>query len=452
VTSVDFHARLGDHRLYAGQLERLHEKYLMSRTLYELRQDGVSLASLIQDKTRVARLLAKTVERGEYESQPATIARIETGGNHRVVFAYRLTDLLVHAVVAEIIRDAMAPQLSPGLYSYRKGESWWTAASKCATYLRCHRRQHPDPKDRGVYVLRRDVDAYADSIPVGSQSRIWSMLRAALTPPSSKASIRAADWALLEHAVRPDVETKRGYVSRLLGVATGQPISCVLFNLYLGALDRELDSIPGAFYARYSDDILFAHPDPGVARVAAHRIDEVLAALDLGLSHEKSRNLYLTSAGRPSPAWEEAEGTTVLSFVGTDISAAGTVGLNRRARRSLLRDVEDRALRSAAAVPSGDLDAKGRLVCQVVNRMLDPFAPRYQQQSSASVLRWALTDRRQLGQLDYWIARIVAHAATGDPSPRAFRTLPYRRLRSEWNLLSLEHGRNRLGRRQACAT
>ena len=63
------------------------------------------------------------------------------------------------------------------------------------------------------------------------------------------------------------------------GVPTGQPISCVLFNLYLSGLDAQLDRIPGAFYARYCDDIVFAHPDPDVVRAAdaSHPRDPVRA-------------------------------------------------------------------------------------------------------------------------------------------------------------------------------
>jgi hypothetical protein len=97
---VNVHVALADAGRYRRQLERLHRKHLFSRRLYQLRQDGVSLASLSMNQAAVARLIARTVAEGQYRLGPARIRRIEVGGKTRVVFAFRLTDLVVHGVVA----------------------------------------------------------------------------------------------------------------------------------------------------------------------------------------------------------------------------------------------------------------------------------------------------------------------------------------------------------------
>jgi hypothetical protein len=224
-------------------------------------------------------------------------------------------------------------------------------------------------------------------------------------------------------------------------VPTGQPISCVLFNLYLAPLDRALETIPGAFYGRYSDDILFIHPDPEVARAADALMDETLAQLQLRVNDSKRRNLYLTGAGRASTEWPEARGTTALKYLGTSIRADGTVGLNRKKLRRLLRDLEQRALRAAAAAKTTDLDSKGGLVCAVVNRALEA-RPAAFHEPSAPLVGHAVTDRGQLAQLDYLLARIVLRAVTGDRSVRAFRAVPYSKIRREWGLRSTLHARN----------
>jgi hypothetical protein len=62
-----------------------------------------------------------------------------------------------------------------------------------------------------------------------------------------------------------------------------------------------------------------------------------------------------------------------------------------------------------------------------------------------------VTDRTQLRQLDHEIARIVIEAATGAKGTRAFRTVPYRTVRRGWGLVSLEHARNRWGKRERVA-
>jgi hypothetical protein len=434
---VSVAAALGDARRYERQIDRLHRRYVFTRHLYELQQEDVSLARVVQQRARVAKLVAKTVAAGEYESAPARIREIRVDGKLRTVFAYRLTDLIVHGAVSDLLDEAITPLLSPRLYSYRKGVSWWTPVAEFSAYVRAHRRANPDPRDRGLYVLRRDVDAYTDSIPVHGASPLWPMLRGAL------GELRGPEQQLLESVVRPDVvRLDGGTVSLVHGVPTGQPVSCVLFNLYLHELDRELADVPGAFYARYSDDFLFAHPDPAVVQRADAAIDAHIARLDLRLSQEKRRTLYLTGAGRASDVWAEARGTTGVPFLGTFVALDGRVSLSRKKLRTLLRDLRGRALQTANAVGRTDQERTGRVVCSVLNSALDRRPGPFQQRSAPLVSR-VVTDRRQLAQLDYQLARIVLEAVTGDRSVRAFRRTPYRKIRETWGLRSTEHARNR---------
>lgn len=439
--NLSLHALLSDHRTYERQIDRLHRRHLLTRRIYELQQDDVSLATVALNRSKVAKLLASTVAAGDYRLEPARIRTIRTGGKARTVFAYRLTDVIVHGAVGNILQEAAEPRLSARLYSYRAGMSWWTPVADFAAYLRRHRQNRPDPRTRHLYVLRRDIDSYTDSIPVGEKSRIWPLVREALG-----SEVRPADWALVQKVIRPDiVSTGGGEACVWRGVATGQPISCVLFNLYLTELDHELGAMPGAFYARYSDDILFAHADADVAREVAGRIDERLSELGLRCNKPKSLDLYLTGAGRPSTGWPEARGTSSVPLLGTRIASDGTVSLGRAKTRALLRDIDRRASRAATAVGGGDRERLGRTVCAMINRVLGARSTPVQQRS-APLLRRAVTDRRQLEQLDYQIARIVLRTVTGRRGVRAFRQVPYRKMREGWGLVSVLDSRNRWGR------
>jgi hypothetical protein len=428
---------LSDPRRYAAQIDRLHRRYLFTRHLYELQQDDVSLAAVVQRRSKIARVLARTVARGTYEFEPGRMRKIRVHGKERIVFAYRLTDLIVHGVVADIVQEAMTPHLSPQLYSYRKGVSWWTGIADFASYARDHRRSRSDPRSRGLYVLRRDVDSYTDTIPVEPASALWTMLRDILGEASEQ------DWSVVAHVVRPVARRLGGgaLACPVRGVPTGQPIASAMFNLYLSGLDHELAAVPGGFYARYSDDILFAHPDADVARRADEVIDETLLGLRLGVSEHKGRTIYLTGAGRGCEAWPEAAGATTVPFLGTSISAGGTVALHPVKLRRLLRDIEARARRTVATLGSSDLERAGRVVCGAVNRALAPRPSPYQS-PSALLLRRAVTDRPQLREVDYLLARIVLRAVDGDGNVRAFRRVPYRKIREDWGLVSLLHARN----------
>ena len=438
----DLHRRLADHRRYRRQIEKLHSKYLFCRRLYLLKQDQVSLATVVMHRRKVARLLARAVERGAYRLSPAEIRVIRTDGKERSVYSFGITDLIVHGVVAEIIEESIAPAMTSSLYSYRKGVSWRTPVSRFAAYVRAHRKSHPAPRTRGLYVLRRDVDSYTDSIPVGGTSPIWQQLRGVLESDQHDARVTPDDWSMIEKVVRPEVRLHGGATcSNLRGVPTGQPISCVLFNMYLMKLDQELDRIPGGFYARYSDDIIFAHRDCGIAQEVDRRIVSILKSLGLTVKPSKSRNLYLNGAGRPSTEWPAARGATHVPFLGCSVAATGTVGLARQKYRGFLRDIERRAFRTVRALGDADTETAGRAVCAVINRAVRPHDEVFQSKSSP-LLRFAVTDRSQLKGLDYSLARIVVRAVTGSTSVKGFRAVPYRRIREGWGLRSVLHSRN----------
>jgi hypothetical protein len=440
---VNIGAFLRNPRNYERQIDLLHERHLFTRQLYTLEQDGVSLATLVLHRSQIGKLLARSVSRGRYLLQPAALREIRVEGKLRRVYALRLTDQIVLAVVADLLAQAMSRDLSPRLYSYRKGFSWFQPVVDFARYVRMHRRSHPDARQRGLYILRRDIEAYFDSIPVGRESPLWSMLRNALTAGGGKVPDGSNEWSLIEKVVRPEVLLPDGAVAcPFRGIPTGQPIASVMSNLFLSELDKDLEVIPGAFYARYADDLIFAHPDPGVTREVDARIDRALASLHLVANESKRQNLYLTAAGRMSAAWAEAKGTTVVRFLGMLVLADGTVALGARKRRGLLRDLERIARRTARALPPTDGERVGRVVCSVINSVLTPRTVVFQQPSIPLLLR-AVTNRGQLAHLDYSIARIVVRTLTGLQSVRAFRQLPYRKIRGNWGLVSLLHARNR---------
>jgi hypothetical protein len=312
-----------------------------------------------------------------------------------------------------------------------------------AAFVRAHRAAHPDPRQRGLYVLRRDIDAYTDSIPLGPASRLWSQVADALGGPAVRSSRL---WPLVEEVIRPRVRLPDGgLATRVRGVATGQPISVLAFNLYLSELDHELAAVPGAFVARYSDDLLIAHPDAVTARELDTLLEARIQALGLRFNPRKRRDLYLTGAGRASADWSAARGTTFVTFLGMRVGMEGTVALGERKVRGLLREAQRRAHNTARAVERGDPERRGRAVASVVNALLDPDEP-VLTGGPAPVLARAVTDRAQLDWLDHALARIVAGAVTGDRGAAAFRRAPYRHIRSGWGLRSLRRARDRGGR------
>src|SRR5262249_36148907 len=163
---LDLHACLGDPRRYEREIEWLHQKHLLTAALYELQQEDVALARMIQRRRKVGKLLARAVSRGEYELEPGEVREIEVEGKVRAVVSYTLTDTIARGAVSTALEEAITPLLSDRLYSYRPEVSWLEPSAGLAAFVRRHRRDRPDPRTRGLYVLRRDVDSYTDTIPV----------------------------------------------------------------------------------------------------------------------------------------------------------------------------------------------------------------------------------------------------------------------------------------------
>ena len=438
---MDLHAELSDPHRYKAHIEKLHSRFALTAELYSLEQNGVSLATMATHAGDLSRTLARTIERGDYRFSPARIEEIDVEGKIRKVFRYPLIDRIVHGTISDLIEEVTFPLLSERVYSYRPGVSWLQPGFDFASHVRAAHKAVTDPKKRGLYVLRRDIQAYTDTIPVHESSNLWPRLREALT--NGNGGVRQADWDLIEGVLRPEIKSENGTLYRQdCGVPTGQPISCVMFNFYIADLDHAMAAIPGGFYARYSDDILFAHPDPEVAVEADERMETWIHDVGLSLNHQKNRNLYLNIPGRADGVWK---GTSGIGFVGTQITARGTISLSRSKQRHLLREVRTRSLRTARGLAGRDMNTVGKVVCDVINGvMVGDGGPL--QQKSASLVRRAITNREQLAQLDYWLARIVVQAVTGDRSVRGFRKVPYARIRNDWGLVSLLHARNLRGR------
>ena len=439
---MDLYRRLRDYRLYQAQIDKLHAKHAHTQGFFELKQEGVPFSAMSFHRAKLARLLAAAVARGRYKLLPARTLLVTVNNKQRLLYEFRLTDRIVHGAISSILTDGMRPHLSPHLYSYIKGTNWSHAVSALSRYVRAHRKSHPDLKTRGLYILRRDIHKYTDRIPLVERSRLWPLLRKVLSGDDPRKSVPADYWSLVQKVVRTEVCFEDGgLATNIRGVPTGSPIATVAFNLYLTPMDHELSAVPGAFYGRYCDDFLFAHTDPEVVRWASTRIDEILSDLELRTNKTKDRDLYFNGAGKGSSEWRETQGAVAIPFLGCRIAFDATVSLGPKKVRQLLKDLTSRARRTLGVLNTRDPEAVGPKICAAINAALNPNAPFHQK--SVPFLRFVVTDRSQLRQLDYYIARIVLRVTTRDATVKAFRRIPYRRIRRDWNLMSLYHARNR---------
>ncbi len=431
-----FSSALKDLSVYTAAIERLAAD--------PKRADPESLElyrSFIR-RPKLARELATCVASGQFRFGLFRERCAQIAGKLRRLQTPDALDRVVLSVLAQKLTEKVEPVLSDHVYSYRLGRSGTTALRRFSAYIREHRAARPDPKARGLYVIRDDIRAYGESIPVNAQSPLWALLSDVLGSKHEDPIL----WELVAGALRPTIVNLNGTKERRdVGVPTGSPIQPVICNLYLTPVDRVLATIPGGFYARFGDDLLFAHPDPAVTRLALQQLSDKLRELQLTSKHDKSTVLYLTSAARPSSAWPEAEARQRVTYLGAQVDFHGQLGLTPEKFRALLRAVRRRIVHASPLLNSLPTHERLQCLCGIVNQALDPRCPTAD--SRAELLNTVVDDEHQLRELDYQIALMLAERVAARLGPKAFRSVPYQALRTQFGLSSLLHG-HRIAKRE----
>ena len=423
---------LSDPALYEAHISRLADRRARDRWLVPVDQVSGALDGY---PAEIAARLAREVPRQGYKFAPLAPHAAVLRGKPRIIYRVDALDAVVWGAYSRALTSAIEPRLGDHLYSYRMGRSQFMAAADCVAYLQAHAAATPDPRRRGVFVLRRDVRRYDETIRVDDDSSLWTTLHGlAAGTPLGDGPLAAA---LMKAAFRPRVLHPDGSIAPLArGMPTGLPTQTIACNVYLLPLDREMLAIEGGFYARFGDDILYAHPELDAARHASEVLDRGVARLGLSLNETKRVDYWLTGVGRAHPSAPEATPVRKLPYLGLDVSFEG-VRLRTDKRRMLLREVFQRIDRAHAQVAGASFEDRARTVTAVVRGALDEhhvLSHRY-----TAWLRTRAMARSDLLQLDYLIALHCAQRLTGQRGPRAFRLLSMRQLYEEHGLPSLIH-------------
>lgn len=383
----------------------------------------------------VARRLAGEVSSGAYAFQPLVPHAAVLNGRPRTIYRLDPLDAVVFGALGRALSAAIEPRLGPHLFSYRRGRSQWTACRALLGYLRAHVRARPDPRSRGVFVLRRDVRRYDENIPVADDSRLWAILSDLVGTETF--GCRGDFAGFLRRAFRPAIARPDGSVRPLdVGMPTGLPTQTIACNTYLLPLDTEMTAIPGAFYARFGDDILFAHPDRDLAREAARALEAGLARLGLAFNQDKSRAVWLTRAGRAHADAEPFVPSARLRYLGFDVGFAGA-RLREDKRRKLLLSLRARIANADRLLLGLSASERADALCEVVRLALDRKSTL--SDPYASWLEFDVMAMEDLRQLDHHIALWVAERLTGVRGPRALRRFSPGVLHAAHGLPSLVH-------------
>ncbi len=237
----------------------------------------VHLHWILQRSGWIKSEIQRSLKQGGELLSPVRLTRIKAG-KWREIYINNWPDRILLMIVARLLNQALEQQWSHRLYSFRKG---W-GSHKALEDLSQHFRQTSGP----LYVLKRDVSQYGDSI-----SRALLMKRL-----SSEPSLRGGELLLklVDQALRSEVSAESTYCLHR-GIPSGSPLVPVLENYYLLPLDRRLIE-EAQFYGRYGDDFVAVCSSSAQALRCEERIAEILSELELKTKPEKHLNRTLSGA------------------------------------------------------------------------------------------------------------------------------------------------------------
>ncbi len=426
--------------IYLEQLERLRAKAKRRRSSKsqshasrgnishgKLPHSPITIAAVNGRETELCRRLAREVRAGDYQFSALSRVAIWTDDKHRVIHRPGLLDALVLGAMSQRLTTLLEGVLDDRVHAYRPGRNQQKTIARVCGYLAQHRDARPDPRERGLFVLQRDLSSYGESIPTHTNSELWSLLKELLGAMPDQTEARVL-WSLLESACRPEVRLNTGEIVVMQhGLPTGSPIQQPLANLYLAPLDRAVQEVNPEFYARFGDDLLVLDCDPHRTADTATVLNDATGRLGVTWNHKKTRDWYFTLPGRPldGASVMPFTPTSHIEYLGARLSFRGLLGLKRKRLRQLLQRSQWRIENTVAIAPK---EHAVELVSRVLQQTLTQ--PGSLADPSAEALHTWVDDRDQLRQLDRHLAQLCAEALSGVRGVRAFRHIPPRVLRA----------------------
>jgi len=380
--------------------------------------DGRTLYDFAARGLRGLNELHGALRREKFVFRPALALHYNFNGKHRTLYIAPWEERIVDLLLYRTLNRKFDGWFSPGSYAYReRGFGLDACQARIARIL--------NPTHGPLYLVKRDIANYFASV---DHQLLLDQLRALIDSDDYL-------YHLVEQRVGFWYEEDTAVHQASVGIPFGTAVACLLANVYLTAMDRQLEAIPGLAYFRYADDILLASRERDRAVLGSETLERALFALKLASKQSHSADIVLADTVVQDSRFGSA---SHFRHLGLRFSHEGGISLARdkqrkiqnllrfafrrtRRRWSKLRDPRSRA--QALAAVAADTLARGVRNVAIVDYYLKH-----------------VNDERQLCLLDRWLAEEVLSLVFGGHHKGHFRRLSFAELRS-LGLPSLLHRR-----------
>jgi hypothetical protein len=407
--------------LYKSAL-RIYTKPLFQwRKALSVSTDGRNLYDLAGRGLRCLDAMHRSLQAQTFQFRPAVALPYNFNGKHRTLYVPPWEERIVDLLLYRALNRSLHGWFSPHSYAYRdRTYGLDHCQSRIAQVLRS--------ESEAYYLAKRDISDYFASV---DHTILFTQLQKL---------VEANDYLFHLLQQRVDFRYLDGQEERTActGIPFGTSVACVFANIYLTALDRAIESLPGVSYFRYADDVLMISRERSKLVHAAGILDRGIAELRLRTKPSHHVDLRLASTVAVDDRFAT---TTHFRHLGLQFHAAGEVALSRdkcRKIQNLFRFAFRRCARRVRKLhaPEERARALAAVAAQTVEKGV----------RNVAIIDYYLkhvSDELQLGRLDRWLAEELLSVVFGGHRKGHFRRISFAALRS-MGLPSLVHRRRLL--------
>lgn len=377
------------------------------RTLYDFAASGLKGLAAIHEQLRA----------GRFHFRPSVGLKYNFNGKRRTLYIPPWEERIVDLLIYRLLNRRFHRGFSTSSYAYRDHTY---GLDRCQSRIRAVLRAAND----AVYVIKRDISNYFASV---NHEILRQQLERHIDPNDYL-------FEIVSERIQFEYQDESGAHRANVGIPFGCASACVLANIYLSGLDREMDSVPDVHYFRYADDLLLLSKKREPVIFAESRMRDSLQELRLATKASHHADLVVTALREMIDGrFERADG---FRHLGLQFGYGGSVSLSRDKRRKI-QNLFLFAFRRSRRRWRRIADPRERA------RTLSAIAAQTAEQGvhNVAILDYYLkhvTDVSKLKSLDRWLAEEILSLVFGGHKKGHFARISYEELR-RFGLPSLAH-------------